>query len=135
MSCTSWAELHREAALGPEMKLMLESGKERQVLICRRPGCEYSQVLELSEPVFRPGKWEHYPVVTHLPAGWRITGVICEELSHLSLSSLSCTRLSKPRPPPPGTPLPPSLSCSEAVGSLEFLHHTDPPTGWTLAAA
>lgn len=71
----NWAELHREAALGPEMKLMLESGEERQVLVWGLPGCECSQVFEVFEPVVMPGKWERYPVFTHLLAGWRISDV------------------------------------------------------------
>lgn len=60
-----WTERHREADLGPEIKLMLQSGEQRQVLVWGLPGCDCSQVLDLSEPVSRPGKWECYPV-----AGW-----------------------------------------------------------------
>lgn len=60
------ADLHRGAARGPGMKLMLESGEERQVLVWGMPGSDCSQALDLCEPTSRPGKWEHYPVSSWL---------------------------------------------------------------------
>lgn len=62
----NWAERHREAALGPEIKLMLQSGEQRQVWVWGLPGCDCSQVLDLFKPVSRPGKWERYPVASWL---------------------------------------------------------------------